>query len=122
MVNFADLDAMDDADWDKVSICMLTLKSYTDYDSAGMSMLRAVSTFSKRLCLHSMLTLKGVPSSSLHQLLYVNMIGIDSLLGHSELISQIQNRASSQVAAACHMPSLREQVGGHGISIRKPDC
>lgn len=69
MVNFADLDAMDDAEWDKVSISMSALNSYTDYNSAGMSMLRAVSIFSKLLCQHSMLTLRAAPSSSLRQLL-----------------------------------------------------
>jgi hypothetical protein len=30
MVNFADLDAMDDADWDKVCVYIITSSSYTD--------------------------------------------------------------------------------------------
>lgn len=77
MTNFADLDAMDDEDWDKViSHCPLTVFLWTHRTaSAGTSMSRAASTFSRLFCLPSMRILRVVRSLSLRQQRYVERLG-----------------------------------------------
>jgi hypothetical protein len=54
MTKFSDLDAMDDADWDKVTehrnTLLLASRRLTMIDSAGQLMSRATFTFSRLLC------------------------------------------------------------------------
>lgn len=108
MVNFADLDAMDDADWDKVFAHVLSFEPPI-LIPAVLEYQRQEQLLSFQSCFAQ------IQCQPRGRCLYHHFVNCcrwlhDIDLFYWKLMSQ-QNRVSPPVVAACHMPSLRELVG-----------